>query len=437
MDWLLVLFLVVGGLLFLVLWGVPVAFGFFTVSLLASILVLDIDTGPRQVVLNTPPKIALFSLVPVPLFIFMGELLFHSGLASRGLNAMSKWMGRVPGRLGVLSMGGGAFFGVMSGSALANTSLLGTLLLPEMREKGYSKSLSAGSVMGAGPLALMLPPSALAVLLGTIGQIPVGPLLLAATVPGLLLALLNVIYIITRAKLDPSQAPSYDLEVASWGEKFTALFRDILPLLSIFLIVMGSIVLGIATPTEAAALGALASVLLIVVYGEFRVSRFVKAMAGTVRISGMILLIMAAASGYAAMLAFTGATRELLAVISSADVAPIMIIVFMILVVILLGAPLEQVSLMLITLPIFVPVVDELGFNIVWFGVLMLLTLDIAGLTPPLGLTLFVLKGVAPEDFTMGDVMRAGVPFALIDVLLIFMLFIYTPIALWLPSVFL
>jgi TRAP-type C4-dicarboxylate transport system permease large subunit len=160
-------------------------------------------------------------------------------------------------------MGGGAFFGTLSGSAIANTSLLGTLLIPEMRKRGYSKVMSAGPILGAGPLAMMFPPSALAVLVGTIGNIPIGPLLIAAIVPGVMLAVANTIFIVGRCWLDPTAAPKYTVESVTWGERIKALFTDVLPMLSVFVVVVGSIILGLATPSDYAALVSLGAFILV------------------------------------------------------------------------------------------------------------------------------------------------------------------------------
>jgi tripartite ATP-independent transporter DctM subunit len=433
-SWELVLVAFVGGLILLILTGMPVAFAFLTVSIFATTLFYGFDAGMSQMITSMPAMLGSFALVPIVLFIFMGELLYHAGLAGRTMDALSKVIGRIPGRLSVLTMAGGTTLSVLSGSAVATTSMLSSLLIPDMRERGYSKGMSAGPILGAGGLAMVMPPSAMAVLVGTIGNISIGRLLIGGIIPGLLLALIGVAYIIVRCWRDPSQAPAEDLARVGWGERSVVILRDIAPLGSVVVLIIGLIVLGIATPTEAAAFGVVGAYLLMLLYRRMNAKAMVDSVMGTVRISGMILLIMAAAAAYSQLMAVSGATRELLALATELPVSPMVIVIAMILMVIVMGSPLEQVSILLITLPVFVPVVIGLGYDPVWFGIIMLITMDLANLTPPLGLALYVVKGAAPDSFTFGDVSRAALPFIIVDLVVIALLLAVPELVTWLPD---
>lgn len=437
MSWEIVLLAFLSCLLLLMFTGMPVAFAFLMTSIIASTLLFGVQNGANRVVTSIPSFIGNYALLPIPLFILMGELLFHARVATRTLDAFSKVVGRVPGRLGVITMAGGTALGTLSGSAVATTSMLSRTLIPEMQKRGYSKSMSAGPILAAGGLAMIIPPSAMAVLVGTIGNISIGRLLIGGILPGLLLATLSITYIVVRCLRDPSQAPDDDVPATSTGERLVVVLRDILPLTLVVVVILGLIVRGIATPTEAAAFGVIGAVVLMVAYGGATRAAVVESFIGTVRVSGMILLIMGGAAAYSQLLAFSGATRDLLDIVSGLPVHPMVIIAAMVLLVVAMGSPMEQVSILLITLPVFVPVVVALGYDPVWFGIIMLITMDMANLTPPLGLGLFAVKGSAPPSFSFGDVCRSAVPFLAIDFVAIALMMAFPAIVLALPNLLL
>lgn len=437
MSWEVVLLAFLSCLLILMFTGIPVAFAFLTTSILASTLLFGFQTGVDRMVTSIPSFIGNYSLLPIPMFMLMGELLFQAKVATRTLDAVASVVGRIPGRLGVITMAGGTALGTLSGSAVATTSMLSRTLIPEMLHRGYSKSMSAGPILAAGGLAMIVPPSAMAVLVGTIGNISIGRLLIAGILPGLLLATLSITYIVVRCWRDPSQAPNYATPRISARERLLIVVRDILPLGLVVLVILGLIVRGIATPTEAAAFGVLAAAVLMVAYRTASLDAVVRSFIGTVRLSGMILLIMGGAAAYSQLLAFSGATRQLLALVTDLPVHPLVVIGAMILLVVLMGSPMEQVSILLITLPIFVPVVVALGYDAVWFGIIMLITMDMANLTPPLGLGLFAVKGAAPSSFSFGDVCRAAIPFIGVDFVAIALLMAFPAIVLFLPDLLL
>lgn len=435
MEWWAYILAFIGVLIFLLVLGMPVAFSFLTANFILVGMVFGVDAGVNQLVRSMYDAVVKFSLTPIPLFIILGEVLYHSGLIVRTLDAVSKFLGRLPGRLSVLAVASGTLFAALSGSTIANTSMLGSLLVPEMRKRGYATVMSTGPILASGTLAMLIPPSAVAVLLGSIGNISIGDLLIAGIVPGLLLAVMFTIYIIAACAINPSLAPAYDVQRVTWGERFRSLAVDILPLGAIVFLVVGLIFLGIATPTESAALGALGAFILVIIYRRMNMGVILNTMRGTLRTSGMILLIFAFAAGFSQLLAFTGATRRLISIATSWELSLTVIIILMLMLVLVLGCFFEQVSIMLITLPLYMPIIEAFEVNPVWFGIMMLIAIDLGNLTPPFGFTLFVMNGVTPDDVTMGDIYRSAIPFITIALFMIVLILFIPSIALWLPNI--
>jgi tripartite ATP-independent transporter DctM subunit len=424
-DWLVPLIAILGGVLAAMAIGIPIAFAFLFVTTLGVLILQGGGNAFQQLVLSIYSSVTSFSLVPIPLFVFMGVVLWHSNLGQQAVDAIDKWMGRVPGRLSLLTIASGTVFSALSGSTMANTAMLGSILMPEMRRRGYSRAMAMGPIMAGGGLAMMIPPSALAVILASIGRISIAKVLIGGIVPGLLMALLYGIYIVGRAAARPDEAPPYKFQAARLAEKIWLTARDLLPLGVIIFAVTGLIVIGIATPTEAAALGALSSLGLAAAYRRLNWSMFKNALFDTMRITVMTFAIMAGAIGFSQVLAFSGATRGLLNAVLTLDVAPILLIIGMQLIVMLLGCFMEQIAIMLITLPIFMPIVIALQYDPVWFAIIMLVNLETALMTPPFGLLLFVMKGVAPPDTTFAQIYWAAMPFVVCNVIVIALLLIF------------
>ncbi|MFC2069524.1 TRAP transporter large permease subunit, partial [Chloroflexota bacterium] len=301
------------------------------------------------------------------------------------IDALDKWLGRLPGRLGLLAVSGGTIFATLTGVSMASVAMLGSTLVPEMERRGYHKSMSLGPILGSGGLAIMIPPSGLAVLLGAIGEISVGDILIAIIIPGLLMAALYTTYIITRCRLQPSLAPPYDVPPTPLFDKLLTTMRYILPTGIIIFLVVGVIFLGVATPTEAAATGALGTFILAAAYRQFNWKVVKKSLGGALRVTVMMFLILAGAAAFSQILAYTGASRGLTEFTAALPIAPIFIVVAIIIVVIFLGMFLSPVPIMMICLPIFVPVIETLGFNPVWFAVMFLLAIEIGTTSPPFG----------------------------------------------------
>jgi tripartite ATP-independent transporter DctM subunit len=428
MEWWQTLLVIFGAVLALLGLGMPVAFSFLLINIVGAELLQGGGRAFHQLVLSIYGSVTSFSLLPIPLFVLMGEILWHSNIATRALGALDKLLGRVPGRLSLLTVSSGTVFASLSGSTMANTAMLGSMLLPEMRRRGYASDLSMGAIMGSGALAMLIPPSALAVIFAAVAKISIGKLLVALIVPGLLLAALYAVYIMWRAWRNPALAPAYEVTEASPRDRVLGLALYVAPLSIIVFLVVGVIFIGVATPTEAAALGCIGSIGLAAAYRDLTWERSVKALRGTLLISVMMLTIMAAAIGFSQLLAYSGASRGLLEYITSFEVSPIVLLILMQLVVLVLGCFMEQIAIMLITLPIFMPIIKVLGIDPIWFAVITMLNLEVALMTPPFGLLLFVMKGAVP-DARMTEVYRAAIPYVAIGIIGMGLILVFPDIA--------
>lgn len=433
MVWPYLLVLLLGSLLIVFLTGLPVAFTFIVTSLGAFILFFGFN-GIVQLTDSIFTGLSTFVLLPVPLFILMGDVMFRTGIGPILINTLGKWMGRIPGRLSLLAVAAGVLLATLTGTALASVAILGSALIPEMEKQGYKKAITLGPIMASGSLAAMIPPSALAVLLGAIGQISVGKILMAIIIPGLLLAVIFAAYIIIRCWLDPTLAPRYDIAKVSLAERFIDTAKYVLPQGIIIFLVIGVIYLGMATPEEAAACGALGMFILAMVYKKLNWKVAKDIVSSSLLTTGMILLILAGANAFSQILAFSGATGGLGRFATELPVAPIVIIIATQVVLLILGMFIDAISMMMVTLPIFVPVAGALGFDLVWFAVLFMIQIGIGGLTPPFGMLLFVMKGVAPPSTTIRDCIMSGLPFVGLNFLVLALIIVFPAIALWLPA---
>lgn len=433
MEWYVVLSFFVFGLIGLLLSGFPIAFSFLAIDLLGIILFMG-PGGLKQVTLQVFSSLSTFTLAPIPMFILMGELMFQSRLAYNTIDIIDKWLGRLPGRLSLLAAASGTLFSALSGSSIANTAMLGTTLLPEMKKRGYKTPMAVGPIIGVGGLAMLIPPSSLVVVLASIAHISVGKLLVAGAVPGLIMGVLYVIYIIVRCRLNPSLAPRYDVEKIRFKDKILGTLKYALPLGLIIFMVLGLMLMGAATPTEAAASGVMATLAVTLCYGRLNWKMLKMSLTGTLEITIMVFMIIAASKTFSSILAFTGATQGLLAVIEGLTVHPMLILIGMQLTVFILGMFMETISIMMISLPIFMPVVHLLGFDPVWFGIIMLINFEMGMTTPPFGMMLFVMKGVADKDVSIKDICYAALPFIGCDLVAMILIIMWPPLVLWLPG---
>lgn len=437
MEWWLLLLIMFSSLMLLMMSGMPVAFCFMVINLVVAVIFWGGEAGLQQIGFSIFASLTKFALIPVPLFILMGEVMFRSGLGISMIEALDKWMGRLPGRLGLLSVAAGTLFSATSGSTVGSTALLGSVLTPEMEKRGYKKSMSIGPIIGSGGLAMIVPPSALGVLLASVAEVSVGKLLIAGIIPGLIMGALYATYVITRCYLQPSIAPSYAVTAISISQKIRFSVRHLLPLGLIIFMVMGFIFLGITTPSEAAATGAAGCFILAAANRKLNWKLVKESFGSTMWITGMIFMIMASVVAFSQILAFSGATRGLANFVTSLAASPIAVIILMQAGALALGTMLSSVAVLMVTIPVYMPIVSMLGFDPIWFLLILLLNLEMGQTTPPFGVILFAMKGVAPPGTTMGDIYRAGLPFLACD-LVAMLLFIFFPgLVLWLPRVML
>jgi tripartite ATP-independent transporter DctM subunit len=434
MPWYEAFALMIGAVLALMALGLPVAIAFIAANVVGAFLFLGGERGIAQLINNSSSALTNFALVPVPLFLLMGELFFHTGLATRVFDAIDKLMGRVPARLSFVTVAGGTAFAALSGSSMASTALLGSLMVPEMARRGYSRVMSIGPILGVGGLAMLIPPSALAVLLGTLARIDVGQLLIAGIVPGLILAGLYALLILALVRLAPRLAPAYHVAPVPLLTKVRLLLTDILPMGLVVFLVVGLILLGWATPSEAAAFGAIGVLALAAAFRCLTWPALVRSVAGALKVTVMAFMIVLGSATFSQILAFSGASGGMLAWATGFDVAPLTMLLIMFGVLLVLGMFMDQLSMMLITVPIFFPLAQTFGFDLIWFAVIVLLALEISFTTPPFGLLLFVMRGVAPPGTTMADIYTSAIPFMGCALLLVGLLIWQPRLALFLGS---
>lgn len=434
MEWYEALGLLLGTIVVLMAVGMPVALAFLAANIVGAWVFMGGERGVMQLLNNGLGSLTKYALVPIPLFLLMGEIFFHTGLGGRMFNAIDKLLGRLPGRLSYVTVLGGTAFSTLSGSSMGSTALLGSLMVPEMSRRGYKPYMSIGPILGTGGLAIIIPPSALAVLLATLAQIDVGALLIAGVIPGLILASFYILTILIQTKVDPDAAPAYDVEPMTVWEKFSLLLREVVPMVGVMVVIIVLMINGFVTPSEAAAFGALGVIILAALFHCLTLDAMLKSITGALRVTLMAYLIVFGSATFSQLLAFSGASSGLVNWATSYDLAPLSMLLVMFAVLLLLGMFMEQISMMLLTVPIFFPLALSLGFDPVWFGLIMLLALEISFTTPPFGLLLFVMKGVAPPNTTMRVIYTSAFPFIGCSLLLVALLILFPSLALWLPS---
>lgn len=434
MEWWVVLLVFICGLFILMATGLPIAYCFLLISMAVMFMLWGGAIGLEQLGRNLFRSAANFVLLPIAMFIFMGEIMFHSGIAPMMIDNLDKLMGRLAGRLGLLAVGAGTVLSTLTGSSIGSVAILGEVLVPEMERRGYAKPMSLGPILGSGGLAIMVPPSALAIVVGAVAEVSIGRLLMAIIVPGLLMAAFYATYIILRCYFQPSIAPAYEVSRVPLVDKFIGFVRYVLPVGLVIFSVTGVIVLGIATPSEAGATGTLGCVVLAALYGRLNWSRLKKSLVSSMTTTGMVFLIIITAISFSQILAFSGGSRGLAQFAMGLPLSPIVIVIAMHIVGLLLGMIMGPIGIIMVTLPMFVPVLNALGFNLIWFGAMYLLNMEMAVTSPPFGMCLFVMKGVAPPGTTMGDCYRAALPFLGCDLIIIVLMLIFPQLALWLPS---
>jgi len=432
MEWWMWFTLIIGIFLILLAIGFPVFLSFMVINVVIIYILMG-TAGLSMFIHSIFSSISTFVLLPIPLFIVLGEILVFSGVFVEAIDVLDLWMARVAGRLCVIAIGAATIFSCISGSSIACTAMLGSLMLPDMLRRGYHKSIAVGSCM-AGSLDMIIPPSALAVVLGSLAEISIGKLLISGLLPGFLMAGLYAAYILIRCRIQPSMAPPYSPKHVPLPEKIILTIKYVVPFFVIIVIVLGVILLGWATPTESAAVGTLLSIILVALYKKLTWQVIKKTFEGSLQISVMMFMILTGATAFGQILAYTGASQGLLNFILGFNFPPYLILAVMMLILLFLGTLMEQVAIMMITIPIFMPIVRALGWDPIWFGLLYLVNMSVGMKSPPFGLCLFVMQGIVPPEISSMDVYKSVTPFILLDCIAITIFILYPGIVTILPN---
>ncbi|MDY4697106.1 TRAP transporter large permease [Selenomonas montiformis] len=408
--------------------GMPVAFVLMLAGVLGLLLFLGGPAAFTQIPVIAYKTLDDFVLVAVPLYILMSEILLKGRVGNGLFELGSKWLGHLPGGIGIATIFACAIFAAISGSSVATAVTIGAMAIPEMLRRGYARTTVLGAVAAGGTLGILIPPSIPMILYGSITGESVGKLFLSGIVPGALMTVLFIGYLIFRCRHMKRRS------AASWQERWAVLRENIWGLL-LPVLVVGGIYTGLFTPTEAAAVGTFYSlVITFFIYHTVHLRDMGEVLADTVKTTSMIFAIMVGAMLFGFILTALQAPQALMSLVTDAQVNRWLIFIGINLVLLALGCVLETVSIILITLPMLYPIVKSLGFDLIWFNVVMLINMELALITPPVGMNLFVIKGISP-DSTIGQIIRGSVPFAAIMALEIVLLCLAPQIATWLPSV--
>lgn len=370
------------------------------------------------------------AMLALPMFIWMGEILFRSKISENLFKGLTPWMDRIPGRLLHVNILACTFFAAVSGSSAATTATVGKITVPELDKRGYNRSISVGSLAGAGTLGFLIPPSMMMLVYGIIGDVSIGKLFIAGVVPGLMLAGIFSLYIVIACLIRPQLAPA-GAERHSWAERLAAI-PEILPVVILILIVLGSLYTGWATPTEAGVVGVLGSLVFAALTRSLDRHVLRDSLLGAIKTTAMIMLIVLGASYLSVVVGYLGITRQLTLFVSEMELSPYMLIIILSILYILLGCLVDGFSMIVMTTPIVLPLVTAAGFDTVWFGIYLVLMIELAQITPPVGFNLFVISSLNNDDVL--KIARDALPFFLLMALTTAAITLYPNIVLFLPN---
>lgn len=420
-------------LMFLVVMGVPVAFALGLLGFLGLVDTLNWVAASSQVKTILFGATNSYALSCVPMFILMGELSFKAGISDDLFEAANKWLGRLPGGLAIATNFACAIFGACSGSTIASASVFTKIALPEMVEKGYDKRLSTGAIASAGALACMIPPSILMVIYGLITSQPINKLLVAGSVPGAMTAFTYAAGIYLAAKFFPKLVPTLELERVSLAEKLKAL-TGVLPIAFLFILVMGGLFLGWFTSTAAGAIGSAGALLVLMMRGRFTWKAFYDTLVQTGILSCSLLIIITFGNLFSFVLSSSGAIDSFVGFITGLNLAPVLVLLLIIALYIIVGCMVDPVSMLIITLPAVMPVAEAIGFDPIWFGIIVITMLEIGVITPPVGMNAYTVKAVAGDLVTTGQIFSGISYFLMLQAIVLAIIIAYPPIVTYLPS---
>ncbi len=371
-----------------------------------------------------------WTLTALPLFVWMGEILFRTKLSKNLFEGLSPWMQKLPGGLIHVNIVGCALFAAISGSSAATVATVGKMSIPELRKRKYPEKILLGSLAGSGTLGLLIPPSIILIIYGVTVQESIAKLFIAGIIPGIMIAIIFMFYVIVWSLINKKIMPK-SFENLSFFEKIKR-SKKLLPVILLILAVIGSIYAGIATATEAASLGVVGALILSYLQKSLNLETFKRSLLGATKTSCMIAFILAGSSFLSLAMGFTGLPRNLAIWIQSMDLSPYLLIIVLMIFYIILGMFLDGISAVVLTMAIIEPMIRQAGFDMIWFGIFLVVVVEMAQITPPVGFNLFVLQGMANKD--MGYIARSAFPLFLLMVLATFIIIIFPEIALWLPN---
>jgi tripartite ATP-independent transporter DctM subunit len=421
---------VIVGLLILFLGGsIWIGIALFLVGMGSFFIFTDVSFGSilANIAWNNTSGSAMMAL---PFFIWMGEILFRSKISENLFKGLSPWMDAIPGRLIHVNIMACTFFAAVSGSSAATTATVGKITVPELAKRGYDHGLSIGSLAGAGTLGFMIPPSMVMLVYGIIGDVSIGKLFIAGVFPGFMLAAMFSGYIFLRCLISPRLAPRGE-ERYTWRDRLKSL-PDVAPVVILVLFVLGSIYAGVATPTEAGALGVVGAFFFAAITRSLNWTVFKVSLLGAVRTSCMIMLIVMGAAYLSNVFGFLGITRSLTQTVTEMGLSPYMLIVILTVLYLILGCLVDGFSMIVMTAPIVIPLIEAAKFDTVWFGIYLVLMIELAQITPPVGFNLFVISGL--NDDPLSTVARAAFPFFFMMLMATALLTVFPEIALYLPG---
>ncbi|KXF75380.1 TRAP dicarboxylate transporter subunit DctM [Paramesorhizobium deserti] len=428
-----ILIVMFGGLSLFLLAGLPVAFVLGGLSVLFTVIFWD-SNALVVLVLQMFDTMHSEALLGIPLYIFMALLLQRSDVIRDLYTAMELWFGRVRGGLAIGTVVICLVMAAMTGVVGAAVTAMGILALPEMLKRGYDPKLAAGTICASGTLGILIPPSVLTIVYSVTAQVSIGKMLIAGIVPGILLGLLYIGYIVVTGFLNPKAIPARDDgRRATWAEKFASLKTLILPSM-IIVMVLGSIFFGVATPTEAASVGVLGAAIAALLRGNLTRETLWDCARGTAKTTGMILWITLGAKAYVAIFTGLGGADTLFRLLEGLDANPYVVLALMMLILVFLGTVLDEIGIILLTVPVFLPVIQFYGFDQIWFGVLFALTIQMGYISPPFGYTLFYIKGTLPKNISMTTVYRGILPFFLLQMVGLLICVALPDLVTWLPE---
>lgn len=418
-------------LLVLILLRVSVGLSLFLVGFIGVSWLSDWSVGLSQLGASAFGTSNNYGLSVIPMFILMGMFMSNTGLGKDLFNSVDKWIGHLRGGLAMATVGAASIFSAISGSSNATTATLAKICIPEMNEYKYKTTFSTAAVAAGGTLGVLIPPSVLLIIYGALTSEPIGPLLIGGLIPGIIMTLLFMLMINIQVRLNPSIAPR-KTDVVTLREKFASL-KSIWPFLLIFVISIGGIYLGIFTPSEAGGIGAVGAFLLTVITKRLNFKQLITSLDETLRLTVMLFLILIGAGLFGRFLALSQIPMYLTNVVGQMDVSPYLILALILVVYFILGMFLEGIAIMTLTLPIVYPLITQLGFSGLWFGVIMIMLINIGVLTPPLGLSVYIISGVV-KDVPIQKIFRGVVPAIITMFALTIILIIFPDIITFLPS---